>query len=170
MKVIHKLDVPVDSLEDIFCNKCGNSLKSPQGSYYGLVEAVVTGGYESLHLEDGDVHKFSLCEACCKTLFAEMTYSTLQGNFLFEETPRATDFNPEEFFLGDKLVPPMSPEEFAEFEKAAAELRKEYDKDKSLIENIDSLKYETLDGFFEDDDELVELMSPLPPRKKEDLN
>ncbi len=165
MKIIHKLDKPVNTLEDIFCNKCGNSLKSPMGSYYGLVEATVTGGYESLHLEDGDVHKFSLCEGCCAALFGDMKYGSLQGNFLFPETPQAVDFNPEEYMLGDKPAPPLTAEELAEFERAAMELKASFDKDKSLIENIESLRYEPFD-----DDDVVELLSPLPGRKKEDMN
>ena len=36
---------------------------------YGLIEASVTGGYESYALEDMQKYTFSLCEICLKQLF-----------------------------------------------------------------------------------------------------
>lgn len=151
MKVIRELDKPVSEIEDCFCNKCGLSIKSPMGSYYGLVEATVTGGYESTELEDGDVHKFSLCENCLKQLFSEFKYGTLQGNFLFDEVPQVIGFDPEVYWNNDKPAPPP-PE------------------DESLIQNMDRTAYEPFDEMLDDNDEMVELLNPLPARKKEDLN
>jgi hypothetical protein len=60
----------VEVIEDIFCNKCGISCKSEWGnSFYGLIEVVVTGGYESTHLGDMSEWCFSLCEGCLDELF-----------------------------------------------------------------------------------------------------
>jgi len=165
MKIVRKLDKPVDVTEDCFCNKCGGSTKSPMGCYYGLVEATVTGGYESNHLEDGDVHKFSLCEACLVELFAEFKYPSLQGNYLFEETPRQADFHPEDHFLNDKPVPPMSPED-------AAALKEALDQDASFAQ-INSPIYDPFDNIIEElsDSEMAELMDgSMSIKKKEDLN
>jgi hypothetical protein len=65
---------------DVFCNKCGKDMrvmeKSADGKefcvgYYGLVDAVVSGGYESTALNDCTIYTFCLCEKCLMDLFAE---------------------------------------------------------------------------------------------------
>lgn len=55
---------------DEVCNLCGGSLCPPHAQEpYGLVDAVVTGGYESDGLVDLTRYRFSLCERCLRTLF-----------------------------------------------------------------------------------------------------
>jgi len=63
------------------CNACGLScsLRSPQGPYpSGLVEATVSGGYESTAgngygaLDDLTTYTFSLCEFCLDALFSQL--------------------------------------------------------------------------------------------------
>ena len=71
-----------DALEkgiaSVKCNKCGcdcqkfskniNDEKFSVG-YYGLIDANVQGGYESVELSDCVEYTFSLCEKCLKELF-----------------------------------------------------------------------------------------------------
>lgn len=63
-KVLQEVEVTVD----IICNKCGKSCKMEHG-FYGMVEATVTGGYESEHLGDLSKRTFSMCEGCLVALF-----------------------------------------------------------------------------------------------------
>lgn len=59
------------------CNLCGEDMRPPlivdveeefRGNY-GLHDAVVTGGYESDHLNDFVSYTFNLCELCLRKLF-----------------------------------------------------------------------------------------------------
>lgn len=54
-------------VNDILCNKCGQSLKTDCG-YEGLVEAKIYGGFYS-KLGDLSVVSFSLCDDCLIELF-----------------------------------------------------------------------------------------------------
>jgi hypothetical protein len=75
MKTIKKIIKEVEIVDDIFCNKCGKSLKTELDSslnifdIYGLSEVSVSGGYCSTHLADGVLYTFSLCEECLVNLF-----------------------------------------------------------------------------------------------------
>lgn len=75
MKTIKKIIKEVEIVDDIFCNKCGRSLKTrldPDGTIfdiYGLSEISVSGGYCSTHLCDCVIYTFSLCEECLVDLF-----------------------------------------------------------------------------------------------------
>ncbi len=60
-------------VEDIICNKCGNSLKSECG-YEGLEGTYIEGGYGS-KIGDGVVCNFSLCETCLLWLFQVFKHS-----------------------------------------------------------------------------------------------
>lgn len=52
------------------CNGCGGGLCPRNDSCpYGLVEAVVDGGYSSTHLSDAVNYQFSLCEKCLREMF-----------------------------------------------------------------------------------------------------
>ena len=76
-----KIDQPIVKTDtEIFCNKCGMSCKGTTGSFNGLIEAEVMGGYDSTHLDDGDVYKFSLCERCLKELIDSFKLFSKQGN------------------------------------------------------------------------------------------
>ncbi len=74
------------ALEDVICNKCGGSCKSFMGSYYGLIEAQVSGGYESSHLGDETEWRFSMCEMCLYQLF-----KTFKIDPLVDEDSTAND-------------------------------------------------------------------------------
>lgn len=54
---------------EIFCNKCTMSCRGHIGNFNGLIEQEVRGAYDSSHLNDGDIYKFSLCEQCLLELF-----------------------------------------------------------------------------------------------------
>jgi hypothetical protein len=67
----------VHTIADVICNQCGDSCKrEPFGAadYYGLVEAEVTGGFASEHLEDNVTYRFSVCEKCLSVLFGNFKY------------------------------------------------------------------------------------------------
>ena len=73
-KSLKKERKEVEVVDDVICNKCGCSMKiSESGSdeFYGLVGAVVCGGYFSEELEDGVKYSFDLCEKCLKEMFKE---------------------------------------------------------------------------------------------------
>lgn len=58
------------------CNGCGGSLIPPhEECQYGLVDAVVTGGYGSTHLLDDSAYRFSLCEGCLRKTFDSFVIS-----------------------------------------------------------------------------------------------
>lgn len=66
----------VQVIEDILCNKCGESCKSDvfgTGGFYGLQEATVSADYFSPALEDCTHYVFSLCEHCLVKLFKDFT-------------------------------------------------------------------------------------------------
>jgi len=61
----------VEEIDKIQCNKCGNSCLI-NGHLYGL-SVIVSGGYDSIHLNDLTDYKFELCEECLVKLFGEFT-------------------------------------------------------------------------------------------------
>ncbi len=162
MKITRKLEAPVDVIEDVFCNKCGSSCKSPQGAMYGLIEATVSGGYESNYLGDGDVHTFSLCERCVSKMIGQFKINSLQGNYLFPNEPHVEGFDPRD--PSGKVV--MVPEPGITSNLSFQDVLDALERDGSLtIESIDSFDLDPLD------DETVELIGDLPPKvKKEDMN
>jgi hypothetical protein len=64
----------VEVVDDILCNKCGESTRSclwegdinnlPIYEFEGLTEVEIVGGYGSKHIGDGNKLVFSLCEKC----------------------------------------------------------------------------------------------------------
>lgn len=68
-----KQEVEVEITEDIFCNKCGESLKVNNDPliFCGLAEMKYSGSYHSHIFSDGDEYTFSLCEKCLKNIFDE---------------------------------------------------------------------------------------------------
>lgn len=69
--------------EDILCNKCGKTCKMPhaQLQHYGLIEAEVTGGFDSTALEDLHTYTFSICEVCLKELFDTFSIPVEVGRY-----------------------------------------------------------------------------------------
>lgn len=102
MKVTKVVRVDTEVVEDIRCNKCGETcVKFLGGSkdfkdFYGLIEAVVSGGYESTDLEDTVTYTFSLCEKCLKELFdtfkIPVKRSGLYENISDEELKNCAEF------------------------------------------------------------------------------
>lgn len=71
---------------EIFCNKCGMSCRGHVGNFNGLIEARVAGAYDSTHLGDGDMYKFSLCEQCLVKLFKTFKLTShFITNYIFPE-------------------------------------------------------------------------------------
>ncbi len=81
--------------KEVFCNKCGMSCRGCIGNLNGLIEEKVyfnelvnikvCGGYDSTHLGDGDIIKFSLCEKCLVELISTFSLYVKHGNYLFPE-------------------------------------------------------------------------------------
>ncbi len=77
---------------DVLCNLCGGSCRLPRlperhpgtipTSFYGLIEATVTGAYESDVLEDCTWYRFSLCERCLAELFARCKVPVQTGEYV----------------------------------------------------------------------------------------
>jgi hypothetical protein len=161
MKVTRKLETPVDVIEDVFCNKCGSSCKSPQGGMYGLIEATVSGGYESNYLGDGDVHTFSLCERCVSKMIGSFKISSLQGNYLFPNDPHVEGFDPIDPSGKVLLVPEEDP---------GISSKLTFQDVIDALERDGSFTIDTL-GPIDGDDDMVELIGEIPPKiKKEDMN
>lgn len=92
MKLKQSVTKPVEEIVDIFCNKCGMSCKGHIGNFNGLIEAKVTGAFDSTHLGDGDVYCFSLCERCVSELVESFKLYAKVGNYLFaDENPPGFD-------------------------------------------------------------------------------
>jgi hypothetical protein len=68
----------------VICNKCGSScqIEVASGIYCteGLIEVEVHAGYAASIMDDGDVHRFSLCEKCLVELIETFKHPSLQGN------------------------------------------------------------------------------------------
>ena len=160
MKVTRKLEAPVSEIEDVFCNKCGASCRSPQGSMYGLIEATVSGGYESNYLGDGDVHTFSLCERCVSNLIGKFKFASLQGNYLFPDEPHVDGFDPKDPSGNVTML----------HEEPGISSSLTFQDVIDALERDGSFTIDTL-GPIDGDDEFVELVGEIPPKiKKEDMN
>jgi hypothetical protein len=62
--------VEKEFVEDIICNKCGNSCRPPGiEDFYGLIEVGFSTGYFSPAFPDGVSYTFSMCEKCLKEIF-----------------------------------------------------------------------------------------------------
>ena len=55
--------VKVDEITDYVCNKCGQSCRRDL-NFYGLLEVVAYGGYDSEKIGDENSWTFSVCEDC----------------------------------------------------------------------------------------------------------
>jgi hypothetical protein len=64
MKTTKIITQRVEVIEDIRCNKCGESCGIGYGIFEGLIEIEVSGGYGSNYIGDGNKYVFSLCEKC----------------------------------------------------------------------------------------------------------
>ncbi len=91
MKITHKVMTETDFIDDIICNKCGEScINEDAPAPEGLIEVNLRGGYGSKVLGDGDDFTFSLCETCLALLMFGFklppVYSdTLDRNTTFEK-------------------------------------------------------------------------------------
>jgi hypothetical protein len=82
---------------DVLCNLCGGTCRLPSlpnqyvgapngDGYYGMIEAVATGGYQSESLEDMTYYRFSLCEGCLAELFARCKIPVERGEYFLGNT------------------------------------------------------------------------------------
>lgn len=78
-KLVKKV-IEVEEVEDILCNKCGNSCKL-NGSPYGLLEYDYSGGYDSTPLRDCTTYTFSMCETCLLELFKSFVIAVKLGSY-----------------------------------------------------------------------------------------
>lgn len=86
MQFVKKKRVTREVVEDIICNKCGESLKVDEDGvdtdFYGLIGIEVQGSYYSPVFGGGDMYEFDLCEACLKKFFKTFKISSkLEGSF-----------------------------------------------------------------------------------------
>jgi len=72
--------------EDILCNRCGHSCGGPSNvhprPYLGLIEVMVSVGYDSLALEDGIDYTFPLCEPCSINLFDKFKHQPEKDDYI----------------------------------------------------------------------------------------
>ena len=105
MKIIEdlfQLEKESGTREGVFCNKCGmscegyisnnNGLIETRIHFNGIIKEKVIGGYDSTHIEDGDIYVFSLCERCLMELIGTFKLDAHYGNYLFP-TPRTGHWN-----------------------------------------------------------------------------
>jgi len=72
MKITTKVTVEQDFIQDIICNKCGEScINEGCPSPEGLIEITADGGYGSNWIGDGDSLTFSICERCLVAIVLE---------------------------------------------------------------------------------------------------
>lgn len=74
----------VEVIDDVFCNKCGESCEpwvsdDGRATGHGLIEAKVSGGYSSPVLPDGHSYCFSLCEKCLLELMKTFKHPAYRG-------------------------------------------------------------------------------------------
>jgi len=73
MKISHieSKEVKQEIIDDIVCNKCGNSCYNKViGIHDGIIEITLCGGYAS-KLGDMVEYTFSICESCLLEMFDE---------------------------------------------------------------------------------------------------
>jgi hypothetical protein len=114
---------------EIFCNKCSMSCRGHIGNFNGLIEARVSGAYDSSHIEDGAIYIFSLCEKCVMDLVNSFKLDAYKGNFI-------------DLDRNDAFVHPDVQEEFEKIKKDQEECRVELGKYSSdnLLKIEDILK------------------------------
>lgn len=83
MKVTKKIQQEIEVVNDVICNKCGQSCRPSEEvpDFYGLIETSVTTGYESPALPDGMCYTFSLCEECLAELFSSFKIDPETSSF-----------------------------------------------------------------------------------------
>lgn len=64
--------------KEVLCNLCGETMCISENCHdytsqipHGLIDASVSGGYDSFHLLDGTNYSFSFCELCLRKLFIQ---------------------------------------------------------------------------------------------------
>lgn len=92
---LSKIEKETGKREDVFCNKCGMSCRGFMGKDNGLIEQKVyfngiekikvSGGYDSTHIDDGDMYVFSLCEKCLIKLINSLKLYAYYGNYMFPQ-------------------------------------------------------------------------------------
>ena len=89
MKTTKKVNRKVEAIDNIVCNKCGDSCLIPIGKHTeikestGLIEQTISGSYLSPHLEDCTNYTFSLCEKCLIELFEEFEIPVQETKYVF---------------------------------------------------------------------------------------
>lgn len=69
--------------ESWICNACGKSLcPESDGCPYGLVEAKVSGGFNSPALSDCTNYEFSICENCLRKIFDEFAIKPMISEYM----------------------------------------------------------------------------------------
>lgn len=79
-----------------YCNICKAYLKNIHDSYYGLVDAKFSSGYDSTHFLDGYSFTFSLCEKCLYDLFDKFTKSPNIINYFDSEKSTLKEYRKSE--------------------------------------------------------------------------
>ena len=78
MRTTKRHSKEVEGLDEVFCNKCGETLRNPgfpqdlddlDHCFFGICEYTYEGTYFSSPLEDCTAYTFSLCESCLSELF-----------------------------------------------------------------------------------------------------
>jgi hypothetical protein len=73
MKTIKKIQIEVEEIEAITCNKCGKTVSETAMDYDNHYSGSHTGGYASEGFDDGTEYTFDLCEPCLKEFINSFT-------------------------------------------------------------------------------------------------
>lgn len=86
MKKIVKVEKIIDTVEDILCDMCGGSCKTPEDGYVNSANLSANWGYGSL--QDGKSYNIDLCEKCFnKTIAALRGWRRQSGIKLTKNDP-----------------------------------------------------------------------------------
>ena len=68
MRHTHKETQEVDVVDDVVCDRCGETMKGFAGNYNGVTISG-SGAYDSTHFPDGAVVHADVCEKCASEWF-----------------------------------------------------------------------------------------------------
>lgn len=91
MKITKEYQRFVTEVQDVICNKCGESCRTDGGGddtghkeFDGLIEACAHGGYWSKVIGDMNCYRFSLCETCLVEFAKTFKINAFEDGFNYD--------------------------------------------------------------------------------------
>lgn len=144
---------------EVFCNKCGVSCKGHDGNMNGWISARIVGGYDSTHVQDGDVYDFDLCERCTMELIQTFKLWALQGNYMDPDYGKYNGKDRHEFYPeGQQFLTDLSPEDLDKIKQSLKDSHEEWFKELSkddLVQFLYEMEYEA-DDYKGDKQEVID--------------